>query len=70
MVHVFKVIASQTNGAVSVKPTLPYASSAKPLQRESSRPLDTSVFVKTDSTKLKMELASHVVMVAQNAHQP
>ena len=70
MVHVFKVIASQTNGAVSVKPALPYASSAKPLQRESSRSLNTSVFVKTDSTKLRMELASHVVMVAHNAHQP
>lgn len=70
MVHAFKAIVSQTNGAVSVNPTLPYASSVNPLQRESSRPQNISVFAKTDSTKLKMELASHVVMVAQNAHQP
>jgi hypothetical protein len=70
MVLALKVIASQTNGAASVKPILPCVSSANRMPREFSRPLNTSVFVKTDFTKRKTELASLVVMVAQNAHQP
>ena len=70
MVHALKVIASQTNGAASVKPILPCVSSANRMPRESSRHLNTFVFAKTDFTKLKMELVSLAEMVARNAHSP
>lgn len=68
MDHVFNQIVNQTNIAVNVNLILLFVFNVKPMPTELSNSQNTFVFALTDSMKLPMKHANHVMMVVPSVH--
>ena len=67
---VFNPTVNLTNGVHNVRLILLFVFNVKPMSTESSSSQNIFVSVPMDSSKLPMELASHVLMDVLSAHQP